>query len=620
MPERDLIQMAVTVAAAKNGSSTRRLDPFLFIPLIISAVFIAAGNEDFGFDSAGWLDPFMYFAYFWHYPSHLPGLDQDYKASRLPWNLVGYAAHALGGPVAASYVLVLATLSAGGVAVYALIRDMTGDRVAAIVAATAWTCCTWAHGIGGWNYHMLAATDYFLFATWLAFRAATTSGRAPAVLSGICLAAAGHTHLQYATFLPLWAATYWSGLRTDSRDETYGPLPGSPPVASAIGRVVRDGALAGAGAVGISIALAVFNVATGGDWLFFVPQLVRAQSLMRQDLWWAEARVWVPTATYLIVPIVFMIGSLAVLRRKDQGGDQRPARVLVLQAWLALAIMCFTQFARRKGTLDQSFLAFPVYAYGFPCIGMLLASGRAVKRPAGLIAACVVAILAPLLLLMPATLPQAMTRIAGLFNATTIPVAAPLAVAVIGCGATLAARGAARLLIFAVWFGVVNAWIAPSPSAYGIHTPGYHRQMLELFHEADGMTAAFDPRLDGIKYYWDTDARLNTSSGQVPLGLVFDSYVSTRGWQGNRLTHDRTVPVSQLTLNDLDNVVCVGLLAPPQGSQQLESNVQTRFAMLGRPLRHLTTRHLQRPDLEFDLTLLIPADSPDRHGPPCTRR
>jgi len=606
MPGRDLIQMAVTVAEAKNVSPAR-LDPFLFIPLIISAVFIAAGNEDFGFDSAGWLDSFMYFAYFWHYPSHLPGLDQDYKASRLPWNLVGYAAHALGGPAAASYVLVLATLSAGGVAVYALIRDMTGDRAAAIVTATAWTCCTWVHGIGGWNYHMLAATDYFLFATWLAFRAATTTGRAPAVLSGICLAAAGHTHLQYATFLPLWALTYWSGLGAGSLHKNFR-------------RAARDGVLAAAGAVGISIALAIFNVATGGDWLFFVPQLARAQYLMRQDVWWAEARVWMPTATYLIVPIVFMIGSLAVLRRPDQAGGQRPARVLVLQAWLAFAIMCFTQFARRKGTLDQSFLAFPVYAYGFPCIGVLLASGREVKRSAGLIVTCVVAILTPLLLLMPTTLPRVMTQVAALFNATTIPVVAPLAIALIGCGATLATRGAARLLVFAVWFGVVNAWIAPSPSAYGIHTPGYRRQMLELFHEADGMTAAFDPRLDGIKYYWDTDARVNTSSGQVPLALVFDSYVSTRGWQGNRLTHDRTVPVPQLTLNDLDNVVCVGLLGPPQNSRQLETNVQTRFAVLGRPLRHLTTRHLQRPNLEFDLTLLIPADSPDRHGPPCTRR
>jgi len=347
---------------------------------------------------------------------------------------------------------------------------------------------------------------------------------------------------------------------------------------------------------------------------------VRAQSLMRQDVWWAEARVWVPNATYLIVPIVLMVGALPVLRRSDPAERHRPARVLVLQAWLALAIMCFTQFARRKGTLDQSFLAFPVYAYGFPCVGVLLAGGRDVKGSAGLIATCVVAILGPLLLLMPTALPRVMTQLALMFNAAGIPVVAPLAVALIGCGVTMATRGATRLLVFAVWFGVVNAWIAPSPTAYGIHTPGYHRQMLELFHEADGMTAAFDPRLDGIKYYWDTDARVNTSSGQLPLGLVFDSYVSTRGWQGNRLTHDRTVPVSQLTLNDLDNVMCVGLLAPPQSSRQLESNLQTRFAVLGRPLRHLTTRHLQRPDLEFDLTLLIPADSPDRHGPPCTRR
>ena len=86
------------------------------VPLLIAAVFFLAGNEDFGFDSAGSLDSFMHLGYFWHYPAHLPGLDHDYKASRLPWILPGYLFHWLGDPAAASIVLVFATLSAGGVA------------------------------------------------------------------------------------------------------------------------------------------------------------------------------------------------------------------------------------------------------------------------------------------------------------------------------------------------------------------------------------------------------------------------------------------------------------------------------------------------------------------------
>jgi hypothetical protein len=208
-----------------------------------------------------------------------------------------------------------------------------------------------------------------------------------------------------------------------------------------------------------------------------------------------------------------------------------------------------------------------------------------------------------------------------LIGTNVLPVLPPVAFALLGVGITSAIRSPARVVVFAIWFGVLNAWIAPAPSAYGIHTPGYRRQMLELFAEADGMTTAFDPRLDGIKYYWSTDVPLSTSSGDIQFGQIFDSLVSTRGsWQGNRLTQERTVPVQQLTLEDLQTARCVGVLSPPQASRQLELDLKSHFEWLGMPLRRLTVRHLTRPALAFDLTLLIPADAPVRPGPPCLRR
>jgi len=601
----------VSVERSEPSVRTRWPEAGLLVPLVIAAILLGAGNEDFGFDSPGALDPFMFFGYFWHYPSHLPGLDHDYKASRLPWILVGYVAHLLGDPAAASAVLVFATLSAGGVAMYALLRDVTGNRATATVTAAAWTCCTWAHGVGGWNYHMLAATDFFLVATWLAFRTATTGAATSAFVSGMSIAAAGHTHLQYATFLPLWLLTYWSGLTWPESGEVRGT----------VRRVIRDGALALLGGVGLTILLSAVSVATGGDWSFFLPQLLKARSLTQVDPWWLEARVWVPHAIYLVVPIAFMTGSLAILFRRGTADPERPARMLVLQAWLALAIMCFMQFARRTGVLDVSYFAFPVYAYGFSCIGVVLAHAPAAPRSAVVTGACIAAILGPLLLLMPAPLPRLMNGAAAAFGAGGgAPVLPPLAFALLGTATMLAVRGHARLLTFAIWFGVLNAWVAPEPSAYGIHTPGYRRRMLELFREADGMTAAFDPRLDGIKYYWSADAYLATSSGVVPLAKVFESYVSTRGWQGSRLTQDRVEPVSQLTLDELRPAVCVGLLAPPSASGQLEADVAAHFAALGQPLRRVTARHLARGDLEFTLTLLQRADAPDHRDPPCLRR
>src|SRR4051812_42007072 len=223
-----------------------RGDGLVLLPLLITAVLLGVGNEDFGFDPAGWLDSFMHLGYFWHYPEHLPGLDHDYKASRLPWILPGYAVHWLGDPGAASVVLVFATLAGGGVATYLLLRELTRQRTAAAVSAVAWTSCTWAHGIGGWNYQVLAATDYFLLASWLAFRAAESGAPWTAVLSGICWAASAHAHIQFATFLPLLCLTWWSGLPDEARFWR---------------RVAIDGASALAGAIGITVALGAVNAA-----------------------------------------------------------------------------------------------------------------------------------------------------------------------------------------------------------------------------------------------------------------------------------------------------------------------------------------------------------------------
>ena len=35
-------------------------DRLLLLPIFIAAVLFGVRNEDFGFDSAGWLDPFMH--------------------------------------------------------------------------------------------------------------------------------------------------------------------------------------------------------------------------------------------------------------------------------------------------------------------------------------------------------------------------------------------------------------------------------------------------------------------------------------------------------------------------------------------------------------------------------
>ena len=69
------------------------------------------------------------------------------------------------------------------------------------------------------------------------------------------------------------------------------------------------------------------------------------------------------------------------------------------------------------------------------------------------------------------------------------------AVCLLGVTAMLLLRGTARVIVFAVWFSVVNAWLAPTRSSYGIATPGYQQSMLKMFYEADRLTTEIDPTL-----------------------------------------------------------------------------------------------------------------------------
>jgi hypothetical protein len=152
-------------------------DRFLLLPLLTPAVLLAAGNEDFGFDEPGFIDPFLNLGYFWHYVEHLAHFDHDNKISRLPWILPGFVAQALGGAIVGTSVLDYVVMAAAAVALYLLIRDTTHDRTTAAVVATAWACYTQGHGVGGWNYPMLATAAYYLAACWFTLRPRTGSPR-----------------------------------------------------------------------------------------------------------------------------------------------------------------------------------------------------------------------------------------------------------------------------------------------------------------------------------------------------------------------------------------------------------------------------------------------------------
>jgi hypothetical protein len=581
-------------------------------PLLAPIVLLAAGNDGFGFDPPAYIDSFTYLGYFWHYPEHLWVFDDNsnYKISRLPWILPGFVVHSLTGPIVASCVIAYLSLTLGAVALYLLVKESFHDSGSAAVAGVAWACCTWAHGNGGWNYQVVVAAGYYLMACWLVVRAATKRSRGAAFMAGLFFAAAIHTHLFLVVFAPLVVTLFVAAVQKGEGK----PLPWN----------VKAGLLAIVGGLALTIVLAGINRATGGAWLFFMPQIEQALRLTRPeyDHWWiGNASQWLPTARYLAIPFAIMVAGAAASLRNRGSANARLSLILVALAWAAFAIMCFFQFVRRQTTLDYGYMAFALYPHAFTCLGPILSEPQRSARNAVWVAGTVsTAILGTLVFLLPTPLPEVMetlSQAAGIAHFG--PIVPPLVVSLLGAAMTQVLRGTGRTIVFAAWFAIVNAWIAPMPTAYGIGTPGHQQSMLRIFRQADRVTTGIDPTLIGIKY-WMSDERLSTVTGEIRLQHVFDSFIATRGWFTNLLSRKSpSLPIAELTLGDLDRGACIGLLSAVEGQATLQMEMEQHFARLGRPLRQVAAHRFEDGQLSFALTVLKPLSSDQDGRAPCAR-
>jgi hypothetical protein len=576
-----------------------KVDPFLAFPIIAAVALMAADNANFMFDPPGMLDPFVFVGYFWHYPAHLPLFDVYYKISRLPWILPGYVAHRLAGEVAGSYLLHFTTLTAGAVALYLLVRGTLKDRVPAAIVAVAWTSCSWVHGNsgGGWNYQVLAAGSYYMWAYWLTLRAASEhAGRTLPVFAGIALSCAVHTHLFFIVFTPFLLALYLEAL--------------ARPLSHRVRRVSADSLLALAGVLVSTIVLAAVNGFTGGDWLFFMPQIRYTLWLSEpgHNQWVMNPRVWLPSARHLVIPLLCLVaGTLSAWRYGTKNREARFALLFVLQGWAALALMSFFQFARGQTVLDWSYMAFPLYCHAFPALAAALWRPETLREGRigtfATVATAAAAIVLPLLFLMPAALPGLINTCARVLGLAALPaVAGPLIVGLASVAGMAALGARASVVTCGIWFSLINIWIAPQTNVYGFHTAGIQRDMLRLFRDADRFTTDLDPTLLGIKYWFQPEI-LQTAGGPVDMAPVFHSYVSTRAWLGNLLAQKAPAsPLADLRFEDLQQPGrCLGVLSSIRESEDIRLRLQKHFEEIGHPLRDVATRTFVRPALSFSL-------------------
>jgi hypothetical protein len=549
-----------------------RLAYALIIPLLIACL----SSQSFLYDPPGHLDSNIYLGYFLHYSDHLPVFEGYYKSGRLPWVLPGFIAYRVLGPVTASVVLPIATMMLVLVCLYLLIRDALDARTA-LLGVVLLGACTWFHGVGGWNYHMTAATGYYLAIVLCLNKAAPSPTPMRWYLaSGIALALALHTFIFIAAFVP---GLVVHSLLISPRDRRTVRLV----MLAALSTVV--------GAVLTTVVLGAINRATGGRFLFFMPVVEIALWLAKKNLWYQPPSIWLPRATYLTLPVAALVSCpLTWVFREPPPMKEAPSRTWMIagfqvQLVWAVLICCYYQVVKHQTTLDYDYFGVVLLGPAVLSLCGFLYSVRSawakwsVHR---IFAVAVAAIVGPFV-------------VAGHCNWlpgwTGIPVVVPgvLACAGIVClGA--GRRRVAGLVTGLLLLGLANVESRQQPKG------SLYRDAFLFNIEADQFSAGFDPTLTDIKYWFD-------AKGTAPWPHVFDSYVSTRVRDCNMVGGAPPVPLPELQAKHIGSSTQIAVLASTTEKEKQCRSITDRFASLGMPLEFRAERDFHHGEIEVSMTV-----------------
>lgn len=558
------------------------LSPRLGYILVILLVLLAVSSPSFLFDSPGLLDTYIYMGYFIHYTEHLPLFDSYYKISRLPWILPGYSCYQLFGPLWGNYVLQLATLAFGMACLYITVRDAL-DRRVALIATVLLGMCTWYHGVGGWNYHMGITTGYYLLTVLCLGKAAQSQrSRRWYFWAGMALGLALHTHLYLVVFVPGLILHYLFTCLAERRRLSWWDIP--------------MGLL---GLVFGTAVLGVINRATGGDFLFFMPQINYTLWLAEKgNHWFTPLASWLPTAGWLILPAVALMAcplTWLLGRPWGRGPERNPAWIVLgfqLQLILGVLAGCYYQFVKNQTVLDHSYQAVCLLS---PALLVLSGLFFAVRRGWSHWGEIRLAALALTCFALPLLVAYRWGPLPGWIAPAVLP--ALLALAALVCLAF------ARLTSLALVAALALLGLSNADFNHLLNLGTLARDTFKFSVAADRFTTALDPTLVDIKYWFDHEETMLTQLGPRPSYPVFDSYVSTRGWLGNLLGGCPMPAIEEIDPRHLDDFRRIGLLSMRSNKTSYQRRLEKRFRELGIPLWKEAERDFHEGQLDVSLTV-----------------
>ncbi len=256
-------------------------DRRIFVAILLALPFvILLLNRNWPFQNFGDYDAFFYFGHFLHFP-HYQTLSPGYSGERLPWILPGYAFVHLLGPAAGEIALHFGVWYTAVFSLYSIVTRFTSSQTG-FLSAAALGIHPYFLAAAGMDYVIGACIAYGLLSFALLLRC-TSVGM---FFAGVSWAAAIFSYPTWLLFTPACILMYCAT--------------GTPR------RAVRAALLFGAGALALTLALALLHHRIYGDGFNFLKVTIPTMRSLAnmQESPWASKNFSVTYADWLVFPAV----------------------------------------------------------------------------------------------------------------------------------------------------------------------------------------------------------------------------------------------------------------------------------------------------------------------------
>ena len=322
-------------------------------------------NQAWIFNPNGTIDPWVYFGYFIRLKQYLIAFPEAYYGSRLSWILPGCLAYSLFPPLVANYILHLGFYYLATLSLYFILKPSVGRRAAFLTSASM-GCYSFFLLAIGWDYVDGAGITYFLLTVLMLSWAARKENQPIwMVLAGIFFGALTYTNLVWLALSPSLITYYVLTPYPHRRQKTF---------ISVAAFLV--------GILAITLLLGIVNYAVGGKFFFFMPSVNFAlTSSGKPNPWRINWHQWLPSATWLVLPLVVLVGSTVTLALSKVRKSFEQADAVPLQAIFVVSCLSMI-FLEVKGisVLQNPFYASYLIPSLFLAVGAPLKSLRALSN------------------------------------------------------------------------------------------------------------------------------------------------------------------------------------------------------------------------------------------------